>query len=121
MMPENGVRLLLEHAKELASRVEHIVRLELGLDAVNQRVELIVGQVDAQLLFDDGDRILLKGVHQLFVLGELVDDAARELDDFVHVHEVQSFQVRDIVSISIRRLKAESKREFMTDRVRILT
>ena len=64
-------------AEQLADAVEDVadlIQLDLGLDAVDELVDLLVGQVNANELLDNGHGVALELGHQVLVAGQLFDD-----------------------------------------------
>ena len=87
---QNVMALRGDIPKELADAAEHVadlVQLDLGLDAVDELVDLLVGQVDADELLDDGYGIPLELGHQVLVGSQLLDDF---LDLCLDIHGVSS-------------------------------
>ena len=69
-----AARLFAEELADAAQDVAHLVQLDLGLDAVDELVDLIVRQVDADEFLDDRDGIAVELCHQRLVIHELLND-----------------------------------------------
>ena len=75
--------LLAEELADAAQDVAHLVPLVLGLDAAEELVDRVLGQVDADELLDDGGGVAVELGHQVLVAQQLLDDL---LDFCLDIH-----------------------------------
>ena len=65
---------LAEQAAQCAQRVTHLIGGDFGLDAGNQGVHLIVGEIHTHIFLDDLGGVLFELLHQILVAEQLFDD-----------------------------------------------
>ena len=69
--------LLAEQAAQTAQGIAQLIQAQLGFDAVDERLHLIIGQVNAQNVLQSLDGLGLKLVQQVLVGFELVPPQRR--------------------------------------------
>ena len=77
-----GVRWAIR-GKDREKYREQLKQLDLGLEAGDELVDLVIGQVDADELLDDGGGVAVELGHQLLVAQQLLDDL---LDFCLDIH-----------------------------------
>ena len=66
--------LLAEEFADAAQDITDLLQLDFGLDRLNGLIDLLVGQIDADVLLDDGGGVLFELLHQLLVGHQFLDD-----------------------------------------------
>ena len=89
-LAESTKRLLSQDSLQLAQqaggfRDVELAQVDLALDALDDLVDLVVGQVDAEGLFQQLHRVADKALDQVGVAGQLGDDIG---DDLLDIHGV---------------------------------
>ena len=92
---ESAKRLLSQNPLQLAHQAGGVLEIEfaqidLALDALDDFVDLVVGQVDAEGLFQQLHRVADKALDQVGVAGQPGDDLGDDLLDIYGV--VRSFR-----------------------------